>query len=239
MSSKPTAPAESFVDALPSPFRRTSGRAQAIAANAVRSLWSMRREAVAQLRFSSAPRQKAWAVRLAIQAVDSGHPVRPSAPRARVGPGLFRCYYNGLGNGSWPLRGLVGHWHALGLQRWFRSHRPYTQPLLAGMSNEERHRGLGALHQHPRSPREGARERDAPGVYPSPTLPLLLTGAFWMRVVEWAHDRSPASGMAGAAGISTPVGRAQAYNFSVLETVRSRRQSSNSCPFCPLPLTAL
>ena len=38
-----------------------------------------------------------------------------------------------------------------------------------------------------------------------------------MRLVEWAHDRSPASGMAGAAGISTPVGRAQAYNISALE----------------------
>ena len=35
-----------------------------------------------------------------------------------------------------------------------------------------------------------------------------------MRSVERAHDRSPASGMAGAVGISTPVGRAQAYTFS-------------------------
>ena len=60
-----------------------------------------------------------------------------------------------------------------------------------------------------------------------------------MRSVEWAHDRSPASGMAGAAGISTPVGRTQAYNFSALEKVRSRREISNVCPFCPMPLTAL
>ena len=60
-----------------------------------------------------------------------------------------------------------------------------------------------------------------------------------MRAVEWAHDRSPASGMAGAAGISTPVGRAQADNLFEAQKMCSRRDSSNSGPFCLIPRAAL
>ena len=73
-----------------------------------------------------------------------------------------------------------------------------------------------------------------------PSLCLLYSQVlFSVRRLNGPTTVVPPPASPEAAGISTPVGRAQAYNFSALEKVRSRRESSNSCTFCPMPLTAL